>query len=214
MKNFKQACFGAATMAVMATVPVATMSMADFALNATPSHAAALTNGSLNIVTSTAGTPTGSGNLTLGITTSSIAVKSGGFAGATGTPVFTTLALTKVAANEWTTGPIANFLTGLSVGGDAVSFDITSPIQFFGSFADSNNYALSASIINGLFKNSSGSILGSGAITGVQVGSNQSSSVNLVATSTAIPTPALLPGLLGVGFAAFRRQRKQTAVQA
>ena len=35
-----------------------------------------------------------------------------------------------------------------------------------------------------------------------------------IQTPIAIPTPALLPGLVGIGIAALRRQRKQTADQA
>jgi hypothetical protein len=206
MNNFKKVCFGAATMAVMAT---------GSAMSAGSVHAATLTDGSLNITTDTTVTPSG-GGLNMVINTTGVPIATGGFLGFTGTPTFTPLALATAGPNTWTTGPVASFMSGISVGGESVFFDILSPITFSGFFSNSTLYALSAPIIDGQFRNASGTILGLGAITGVRVSSGtigDSSSINLV--GKVVPTPALLPGLLGLGAAAWRKRKsEQEAVEA
>jgi hypothetical protein len=200
MNSFKKVCFSAVTMTAMTAGSVMLIESA---------HAASLTDGSLNITTDTFVSKVNSaGDLNMVIKASGVPIANGGFAGFTGSPVFKTLSLAKIASTSWTTGPVADFMQGIAVGGDNVFFDILSPITFTGSFLSATNYSLVAPILDGQFRNASGQILGLGAITGVRFSSTaDSSSVNLVAT--AVPTPALLPALLGMGAAAWRKRKSQ-----
>jgi hypothetical protein len=202
MNNFKKVCFGAATMAVMATGST---------LIAESAQAAALTSGTLIIKTDTNVTQVNSlGDLNVTFGSNTVISKTGGFnspAVLSGTAAFPALALVKSGAN-WVTGPITGFLSGLKLDGDDVFFDIVNPITFTGAFTSPTSYALTAPIINGRFRNSSGSILGNGGISALQFDSTtDSSTVNL--SGTAIPTPALLPGLLGLGAAAWRKRKSE-----
>jgi hypothetical protein len=206
MKNFKQACFGAATMAVMAT---------GTALIADSAQALSLNGGFVMNGTTTV---TGAGTTapTLTFTNFALGNKTGDFTGLSGTPVIASLALTDPTPvndstmNQGTYSNLAvpNFITGLNLGG-ALTFDLDpSTISLFGFITDPTNFAI-AGPITGIFKQG-GSVIGKGFL-GVN-NNNGISSISLTATS--VPTPALLPGLVGMGIATFRRQRKQTAAQA
>jgi hypothetical protein len=206
MKNFKQACFGAATMAVMAT---------GASLIADSAQALSLNGGFvMNGTTKVAGA--GTNSPTLDFSNFALGNKTGDFAGLTGTPVIASLALTDPGiVNDATTNqgtysnlPVPNFISGLDLGG-ALTFDLDpSVISLFGFITDANNFAI-AGPITGVFKQG-GSVIGKGFL-GVN-NNNGISSISLTATS--VPTPALLPGLVGMGIATFRRQRKQTAAPA
>ncbi len=133
------------------------------------------------------------------------------------------------------TGTLINSDTGFDSSGD-IAWDGS---QFFATGTDGNLYSLalngtSQSIGNTGFNDFFGlayenktlygyrsdrsiySISGmTGAATLVSTISGVPSDIqDLSATSTEIPTPALLPGLVGMGAAALRKRKQQTAVIA
>lgn len=208
MKNFKQVCFGAATIAVMSA---GTTLIADSA-QALSLNGGFIMNGTTTISNSTTNNPT------LNFSNFQILSKTGSFTGLSGTPVIANLTLNdpnplnNSSANKGTysNSAIVNFISGLNLGG-GLTFDLdASGVNLFGFITNGDDFAI-AGPITGLFKQG-GSVVGKGFL-GVN-NSEGISSISLTAGSTAIPTPALLPGLVGMGIATMRRKRKQSAVQA
>lgn len=108
--------------------------------------------------------------------------------------------------------PVTNFL---KISPD-LSFDLTSfnygVVSFPGAFDIFGNG------VSGVFKNASGQAVAEGLITaqiidGTTKGLSSYSGTITVTKPTAVPTPALLPGLIGLGVAALRK-RKQEKVKA
>ncbi len=108
--------------------------------------------------------------------------------------------------------PVTNFLSGIDLnppgvavappGGDDVQFDLTSFVY---------NVASGDAMIEGLFQYDGSSFAGSGMFTS-QLSTGDPSEINsysLSITAEPVPTPALLPGLLGFG-ATLMRKRKQS----
>jgi hypothetical protein len=205
VKIFKQVCFGAATIAVMS---------AGSTLIADSAQALSL-NGLYKIDVTTTILNPGTNTPTLKFTNATINTKTGDFAGLSGTPVIANLALTDpgqlnntvAKTSTYFNSAVSNFI---DLGG-GLTFDLdASNVNLLGFITNPSKFSI-AGPINGVFKQG-GSVVGDGFL-GIASGSN-GSTISLFADSTAIPTPALLPGLVGMGIATMRRKRKQTAVQA
>lgn len=118
------------------------------------------------------------------------------------------LALTKTNATTWelTSGPANNWLTGLA---DGVGFTLE---QFVLEQVSVNvgpaNIPLYVAFVSGFFTPSG--LGGNGALT-AQGGLVFESGSSFSADITAVPTPALLPGLIGLGVAALRKREQAGA---
>jgi uncharacterized protein YjbI with pentapeptide repeats len=100
-------------------------------------------------------------------------------------------------------GPINNFITGVNLGSapfSNVDFNLTSFIW---------NSSTGDADLTGVFVSGSDSIQAVGRFTSQLSAANNLSSYSL--SITAVPTPALLPGLIGMGVAALRRKKDETA---
>ena len=116
-----------------------------------------------------------------------------------------------VSPNIFTSGPVANFITGfdivtarffgLPVSSDPASFDLSSFVY---------NALDGSAAVNGTFRSGLNSIFGSGTFTS-QLGTGGSlPAVNPSSYSlslTAVPTPALLPGLVAFGVGVLRKRK-------
>ena len=208
MKNFKQVCLGAATMAVMSA---GSTLIADSA-QALSLNGVFKMDATTTILNSETNTPT------LKFTNVTLGAKSGSFAGLSGTPVIANLTLTDPGTlnntpantNTYFNPAVSNFISGLNLGG-GLTFDLdASVVNLFGFIQNPNKFVISGPI-TGLFKQG-GNVVGDGFLS--IISGSGVTSISLLADSTAIPTPALLPGLVGMGIATIRRKRKQTAVKA
>ena len=119
-----------------------------------------------------------------------------------------TLAATSTSTpNIFTSGPVANFLTGINIFTGGLS---TAPVSFDLSSFVYNSQSGGADI-TGIFKSGSDQICGTGIFTsqtgtgGVPPGKTSSYSLSLF--PTAIPTPALLPGLVAFGVGVLRKRK-------
>jgi hypothetical protein len=223
MKNFKQACFGAATMAVM---------VAGTAITAGSAQALGLgdkLNFSGDLRLETAPCAAGAGNVCLNFSSTQIGqvpdystlfgkslisgTSTSGF-GTVGNPIdLKDLSLVNDGLNQWKlAAPVTDFLSiaaapnvkftlntfvlkkilGTGLSGDSLLADFT------GIFTNPDVVGGVAQLTSqGAFATTSGSTY----------------SATLV--PVAVPTPALLPGLLGLGAAAWRKRKSQeAAVQA
>jgi hypothetical protein len=133
----------------------------------------------------------------------SIISSSGGLTGLTGTAI-SSLTLNKLGGT--TIGPIAGFISGLSLGGDAVSFDLTGG-NFTSTFNSATKYTVGSSFFGNLVSSNSIAAVGSIAVTRL----NDSNFAFVPVSAEAVPTPALLPALLGMGAAALRKRKDEEA---
>ncbi len=110
-------------------------------------------------------------------------------------------------------GPIAGFITDIELtDGEIVSFDLTN-LSLDVTQNRNTNYALT---FEGNFLRASGDVFGFGSITSQFAGNLTVGSTvtrNLSGDITAVPTPALLPGLVGMGLAALRKRKEEGAEQ-
>jgi len=138
----------------------------------------------------------------------SIINATGDFVGVTGAPVFKDLILNLTGGTLNNGGgfsaaaPVGSFISGLMLGANPVSFNLTDG-AFVGFFKTATNFNLSG-FFNGEFV-SNGITIGAGSIASLSSTSFAGTSGQVA--STAIPTPALLPGLLGLGVAALRKRK-------
>jgi hypothetical protein len=132
-----------------------------------------------------------------------------GVFGAVGTPVtIQDLVLTALGGDVWelTTGPIPNFITGFTPAGN---FTLTSfRLQ---QISIPNGPTIFSGSYRGTFANLAGPI-GVGVLTAqsglrTEAGTTFSNTID-------IPTPALLPGLVGMGVAALRKRKGETEPEA
>jgi hypothetical protein len=137
-----------------------------------------------------------------------LGASTGSFAGASSLPTplarIQDLNLTSSGSGVFEfTGLLTNFLSGIDLpgfpGGNDLQFDLTKFV-----FSQGTGDAT----IEGFFRLGSDSILGSGLFTS-QTNLGNPSSYSL--TIQAVPTPALLPGLIGLGVAALRRKKDEAA---
>jgi hypothetical protein len=231
MKNFKQACFGAATMAVMAT---------GVAMTAGSAQAAILGGSTLQVTGSAqlqnAGASVG-GNSTLhflpvvggtatDILYQEVTSSTGSFAtgvSPTGTSGFLNtldLTLKKTAANRWELqAPVMNFLRrGTGAAGYAynlLSFILQEQTTVYPDGTSGLFYL--ASSTGSFLDYSDNTSIGAGGPFSAQTGSFviNGTSISGTVTARAVPTPALLPGLIGLGAVAWRKRKsEQEAVVA
>jgi hypothetical protein len=167
-------------------------------------QAATLTPGSFTLTPPTV-TQSG-GNLLLNFT--GTATGSGGLAGLTGAPVLSSITLTPSGAGTFTSGPVSNFIVG-TIGGDPASVNLLSS-TFSGFFNSASDNLLGTFALN--FTVSSlgvTQLAGQGAVfTSATFPAFNQASFN---AAQAIPTPALVPGLISFGLLALRKRR--TAAQ-
>jgi hypothetical protein len=198
--------FGLKMIAGVAIAGTVTLAMGDSA-QALSLNGGFVMNGTADVIGA------GTNNPTIKFTNFTIGNKTGSFLGLTGTPVIADLALTDPnpvntsVLGTFANPSVSNFITGLNLGG-GLTFDLdASAVSLFGIIANANDFFV-AGPVTGVFKQGS-SLVGKGFL-----GVNNNDGISSISLrAEAIPTPALLPGLLGMGIA-MRRQRKQTAVQS
>jgi hypothetical protein len=108
------------------------------------------------------------------------------------------ITLTSTGANQWSYlgGPLPSFISGL-LGGESYTLNSfvlntsTRKADFSGLFTKLNEIGI------GEFSSQSANFLAGGA------------SFSSTITSTPVPTPALLPGLVGLGVAALRKRKSE-----
>jgi hypothetical protein len=202
VKLFNKVCFGTVA---------ATLVVAGITLGAESANALTLNGGF--IMTGTVDTNPGASPV-LKFKDFVISAKNGDFAALTGTPVIADLALTDpgvlndapINTSTYQHNAVVNFITGLNLGG-GLSFDLDgSPFNLYGFITNPDKFSIGGPI-TGVFKQG-GTSLGTGTI-----GVNNTNGVSSIAITAAdkIPTPALLPGILGMGAVAWRKRQSKTA---
>ncbi len=121
----------------------------------------------------------------------------GSFAGAGGEAPIQNLSLTALGGGFFHTGSVANFITNIGAG---ISFDLTDFIY--------NNADGSASF-KGFFKSGADSIAANGGLFTSQLSVKNPTTYS--ASIAAIPTPALLPAVIGLGMGVLRKRKKAAA---
>jgi len=126
------------------------------------------------------------------------ASSTGSFAGLGGTePSIQNLSLTPSGVNLFSSGPVTNFITNIGAG---ISFDLTQFIY--------DNLASKATF-EGFFRSGADSIAAKGGFFTSQLDAANPNTYS--ASIAAIPTPALLPGLIGLGMGVLRKRKKEMA---
>ena len=190
--NLKKFAIGAAIAASM---------VGGSAVATAPATAATLTSGSFDITSQTTATNAAGSTFKLNFTNPIVSVADGGFTGLTGTSI-ASLILNKVGTT--TIGPINNFISGLHLGADAVTFNLTGG-DLFANFTSTTKYTVGGTLFGTLV--SGNTILGDGSIQVTRNGGVNRSTTSIVG----VPTPALLPALLGMGAAAIRKRKGEAA---
>ena len=121
----------------------------------------------------------------------------GSFAGVSGEAPIQNLSLTALGGTLFSSGPVANFITNIGAG---ISFDLTNFIY---------NNADGSATFNGFFKSGADSIAANGGLFTSQLAVKNPTTYS--ASIAAIPTPALLPGLIGLGMGMIRKRKKEMA---
>ncbi|UBF27352.1 PTPA-CTERM sorting domain-containing protein [Kovacikia minuta CCNUW1] len=187
---------------------VATAVVAGSAMAISPAQAATLTPGSFRLTPPTV-TQSGS-NFVLNFS-GSVSNATGGLTGLNGLsfgPTSITLAPSGGNTFSFTT-PVNNFLTG-TLAGDPFTLNLLpSTFELIGTFPGA--YALGTNALS--FQIFSAGVLQLQGQANVS-GSSSSLFRNAEFSAQAIPTPALLPGLIGLGVAAFRRRKTEVAEEA
>jgi hypothetical protein len=114
------------------------------------------------------------------------------------------IVLSNLSPVSWSlAAPVNNFLTGTPLG----SFNLT---KFVLTQENDPGGPFFKGIISGLFSNGN---LGSGSFSSQSVNflGNGGASYSVTLNSTPVPTPALLPGLVGLGVAALRKRKGEGA---
>lgn len=116
---------------------------------------------------------------------------------------------TVTAGGGYVIPPTSDFISNLVYGGESLSFDLTSLTGF--TFNPPGLGALNGFSFSGKFRTASGAILGNGSLNAIfsidTLTGNTSWAASL--TATPIPTPALLPGLLGLGLGVLRKRKAE-----
>lgn len=102
-----------------------------------------------------------------------------------------------------------NFISGLALNGEEIFVDILASSQFIGDINTAINYSL-AGLLEGQVRSASNTALATGSLFSLEIGQSSTDSIGVVT----VPTPALLPGLLGMGVAALRKRKDETEVEA
>ena len=117
---------------------------------------------------------------------------------------------TLFAVPDFPSAPIDNFITGLLLGTKEVSFNLVGfagSTGFFNILA--NDFGLNGGAVEGFFTDGSGETVGVGSLT-AQFSTDEVTGLTTYSASLQakpVPTPALLPGLIGMGFATLRKRK-------
>lgn len=151
----------------------------------------------------------GDTDFTLNFNNFSLTNTAGVLSGTTGNPVIESLNISG-SGGAFTGAGESNFVTGLFLNGTALFVDLD-PFSLSGNFTSSTNYSLNG-ILSGQLRSSDGSVEPADITLGafnVVFDSNNQINAAQVGVSTEIPTPALLPGLIGMGVAALRKRKSE-----
>lgn len=134
---------------------------------------------------------------------------------AAGTPVSVQdLPLTAIVSLLASNPAIPNFITGFQYQGTNAVFDLNagSDSVVFPTLA--GDISVIDFDFGGLIKSTTGDLLATatGSFSGIETATNNDFSVDLAATE--VPTPALLPALLGMGATMVRKRKQQSEVAA
>ncbi|HIK16423.1 MAG TPA: PTPA-CTERM sorting domain-containing protein [Leptolyngbyaceae cyanobacterium M33_DOE_097] len=204
--KFQPTFLGAATATVVAIGSLG---------SATSSQAATLAPGQFTITGENVSQVTGFSNadpgstftLNLDLSPLSIADTQGVFAGVTGltgTPNVAPLLLTVVNSTTFSFSNKVPFITGLKQNGQDIFFDLAEG-TLGGFITSSTNYSFGG-VVKGILRNNSGSVIADGSLASFDIGSGAGSNRSSITLET-VPTPALLPGLVGFGIAALRKRK-------
>ena len=180
-------------------------------LSATPASAISLAPGDFTLEgTSSVSEFSGAGDteFDLNFLDMGIVSSNGAFTGLTGSPLVQSLSISQTGATTFTGGGETNFITGLALSsGESVVVDLN-PFSLSGSISSPQLYSF-AGALNGVVRASSSSaqanvILGA---FNIDFGSIRNNNTQIAVETREVPTPALLPGLLGLGVAASRKRR-------
>ena len=203
-----------ATLATSLTIGIAAVS--------TPAQAASISGaGGFNLNGTTSVTGAGTSSPTLNFNNGfKIIAGEGVFAGLKGTPIIKSLLLndnnpTPNTDAVLSSGPVPNFITGLLFqNGDPFSFDLDATGSgLYGDIISEDMFDI-AGPVSGIFR-ADNTVIGRGFVAGLSFGpgaSNNLSNISLVTTQE-VPSPALLPGLVGMGVAALRKRKKEEDVE-
>ncbi|OUC11544.1 MAG: hypothetical protein B0A82_27055 [Alkalinema sp. CACIAM 70d] len=202
----------AKTAAVGALATAATVGMMSFQDSA---QAAIIGSGGFILNGTTTVSNAGTNSPTIQLSGFSVINKYGAFSGLSGTPTIKSLLLSDpgvvnkspATAGTYSNNAVVDFITGLTLNGKSLSFDLdASFISLYGWVKDFNDFSI-AGPITGTFR-SGNTVLGKGFLgaNSIEPG-GPISSISLTATS--IPTPALLPGLVGMGISLIRKRKRQ-----
>jgi hypothetical protein len=169
-----------------------------------PAQAATLTPpGGFTLDIKTSATNITQTQFKLNFTSVSVLNSSGGFSGITGTSI-PSLTLNKTGTTML--AAIPGFISGLTLGGDVVTFNLLGG-ELNSFFTNATNYSVGGTFFGNLVSDNSVSAIGSLSSTVLSSFNSGTASV----AATAVPTPALLPGLLGLGVAALRKRKGEGA---
>lgn len=113
--------------------------------------------------------------------------------------------VTNPATNPGGRNGYINFISGLILNGEEVFVDILTSTEFNGFVNSASSYSLVAVLEHSIVRDSNNSVFGTVLPSSLHVGPNAQQDSILVAT--AVPTPALLPGFVGMGIAALRKKQ-------
>jgi len=213
--NFKSMTLKAAALA--------TLSVASAASVATPSQAATIGGGLFSLqgksrIVSKVGNFTNPSKVTVSFSDFTINAKEEAFSKLKGNPVLANLQLIKGAAVPTTSSfiyrtssTVTDFIKGIYLDknnnnsqdpGEAISFNLD-PSAFTGHFKNATDYSFGGDI--SVTAKNGDEVLGFGTLGAVRLNGKNLANVAVVT----IPTPALLPGLIGMGIAAIRKRKSE-----
>ena len=215
--NFKSMTLKAAALAALSVTSAAAF--------AAPSQAASIGagdfsfSGKTKILTKT-GSYNNPSSVTIGFSGFSLDSVNEAFSNLKGIPKLANLTLVKTGSPLSTTpvsfiygtAKITDFITGIYLDknnnshkdpGEEVSFNLD-PTNFTGSFTSATKYNFGGNFF-GEVKNGN-TVMGSGFLGAVRLNRSNRASGTI---ATAVPTPALIPGLLGLGVAALRKRKSE-----
>jgi hypothetical protein len=193
----------------LATV-AATAAIAGATLTATPAKAASLGPGTFVLTGQSTITTTPTG-LTINFSNFGINSSTGTLASLSGTPtVFPSLSLTGSGSSFSSSGQ-AGFIQGLNLGGNLLNFDLN-PFTANSVELLPGIVQLTSSGISGTLSGGGNSVLGQGALASINFNSG-APGVAVISVQT-IPTPALLPGLIGLGVGIVRKRQSEASGKA
>ncbi|MGG6263553.1 PTPA-CTERM sorting domain-containing protein [Leptolyngbya sp. AN03gr2] len=136
-----------------------------------------------------------------------------------GTPILKNLTLNRVSSTStFTSVATSEFIRGLTLAGRSVFFDLDAA-TFTGSFTGNNvfNFAgTTESPLTGTLRavgiNNTNETIGTATVSTLKVSQSLQGTANVQVQT--VPTPALLPGVIGFGVAALRKRKGEASTEA